>query len=115
MYIAKREGFAGTWDYFQDNINDSPKWTKERSKARRFVTESDALKHSKNIVWIGYENDTIHTYYPNTINITNYYEWKQNKPFTGVLSNVIGYAARCETRKNAHYLDKIPAFIFSNK
>ena len=46
MYIAKREGFAGTWDYFQDNINDSPKWTKERSKARRFVTESDALKHS---------------------------------------------------------------------
>lgn len=77
--------------------------------------QKDILDNSKNIVWIGYENDTIHTYYPNTINITNYYEWKQNKPFTGVLSNVIGYAARCETRKNAHYLDMIPAFIFSNK
>jgi len=46
MYIAKREGFAGTWDYFQDNINDSPKWTKDKNKARRFVTESDAHKHS---------------------------------------------------------------------
>ncbi len=77
--------------------------------------QKDVLDNSKNIVWIGYENDTIHTYYPNTITITNYYEWKHTKPFTGVISNRIGYAARCETRKNAHYLDKIPAFIFSNK
>jgi len=46
MYIAKREGFAGTWDYFQDNINDSPKWTKDRSKARRFVSEELAMKHA---------------------------------------------------------------------
>ena len=77
--------------------------------------QKDLLDNSKNIVWIGYENDTIHTYFPNTITITNYYEWKNNKPFTGVISNRVGYAARCETRKNAHYLDKIPAFIFSNK
>jgi hypothetical protein len=53
--------------------------------------------------------------YPNTITITNYYEWKNKKPFTGVISNKIGYAARCETRKNAHYLDYIPSIIFSNK
>jgi len=77
--------------------------------------QKDLLDNSKNIIWIGYENDTIHTYYPNTINITNYYEWKQHKPFTGVLNNSIGYAARCETRKNAHYLDNIPSYIFSNK
>lgn len=77
--------------------------------------QKELLDNSKNIVWIGYENDTIHTYYPNTINITNYYEWKHNKPFTGVSSNVIGYAARCETRKNAHFLDGTPAFVFSNK
>ena len=77
--------------------------------------QKDLLDNSKNIVWIGYENDTIHTYFPNTITITNYYEWKNNKPFTGVISNRVGYAARCETRKNAHYLDCIPAFIFSNK
>ncbi len=77
--------------------------------------QKDILDNSKNIVWIGYENDTIHTYFPNTITITNYYEWKHNKPFLPLVSNRIGYAARCETRKNAHYLDRIPSFIFSNK
>jgi hypothetical protein len=77
--------------------------------------QKDILDNSKNIVWIGYENDTIHTYYPNTITIPNYYEWKQNKPFEDVQSNKIGYAARCETRKNAHYLDYVPSIIFSNK
>ncbi len=77
--------------------------------------QKDLLDNSKNIVWIGYEKDTIHTYFPNTITIPNYYEWKNNKPFEDVLSNRIGYAARCETRKNAHYLDGIPSFIFSNK
>ena len=77
--------------------------------------QKEILDNSKNIVWIGYEPDTIHTYYPQTINITNYYEWKNNKPFTEIVNNRIGYAARCETRKNAHYLDAIPAYIFSNK
>lgn len=77
--------------------------------------QKDILDNSKNIVWIGYERDTIHTYYPQTINITNYYEWKNNKPFTEIVTNRVGYAARCETRKNAHYLDSIPSFVFSNK
>jgi hypothetical protein len=77
--------------------------------------QKDILDNSKNIVWIGYERDTIHTYFPNTIIIPNYYEWKHNKPYEDVQSNKIGYAARCETRKNAHYLDGIPAFVFSNK
>ena len=77
--------------------------------------QKDILDNSKNIVWIGYEKDTIHTYYPKTITIPNYYEWKNKKPFVGIIDNKVGYAARCETRKNAHYLDSIPAFIFSNK
>lgn len=46
MYIAKREGFAGTWDYFQDNENDSPKWTRDISKAYRFASEKEALCRS---------------------------------------------------------------------
>jgi hypothetical protein len=77
--------------------------------------QKEILDNSDNIVWVGYENDTIHKMYPKTITITNYYEWKNKKPFTGVISNKIGYAARCETRKNAHYLDNIPSIIFSNK
>ena len=75
------------------------------------IRQKDILDNSEKIVWIGYEDDTIHTYFPKTITIPNYYEWKNNRPFTGVLSNRVGYAARCETRKNAHYLDSIPSFV----
>jgi hypothetical protein len=46
MYIAKKEGFAGSWDYFQDNVNDSPKWTKEKTKAKRFGTKEQAQTQS---------------------------------------------------------------------
>lgn len=46
MYIAKREGFAGTWDYFETNINDSPKWSKDKSKAAVFVNKDEALAHA---------------------------------------------------------------------
>lgn len=77
--------------------------------------QKEILDNSKRIVWIGYETDTIHKYYPKTKIITNYYEWKQNKPFTPIISNRVGYAARCETRKNADFLDELPSFVFSNK
>jgi hypothetical protein len=46
MFIAKREGYGGSWDYFQDNIDDSPKWTRDKSKAGVFQTMEDAMKHS---------------------------------------------------------------------
>lgn len=77
--------------------------------------QKEILDNSDNVIWIGYENDTIHKSYPHTINIANYYEWKYNNPFAQISSDYIGYAARCETRKNAHYLDNIPSYIFSNK
>jgi len=44
-YIAAREVFGG-YLYFQDNINDSPKWTGEKSKAKRFETIEEAVKDS---------------------------------------------------------------------
>ena len=46
MFIAKKEGIIDTWDYFQDNVNDSPKWTKEKDKAAKFDTVEQALEHS---------------------------------------------------------------------
>jgi len=45
--------------------------------------QKEILDNSDNIIWIGYENDTIHESYPHVINITNYYEWKESKPFLG--------------------------------
>jgi len=41
-YIAAREVFGGSHLYFQDNINDSPKWTDEKEKAMRFENAEDA-------------------------------------------------------------------------
>jgi len=46
MYIAKRQGHGGFWDYFQDNENDSPKWTRDKSRAGTFLTKEDAVKHA---------------------------------------------------------------------
>lgn len=46
MWIAKRQGFCDAWDYFQNNLNDSPKWTTLKSKAGRFATKEEALSSS---------------------------------------------------------------------
>ena len=44
-YIAAREGFGG-YIYFQDNINDSPKWTLNRLEAMQFETAEEAIELS---------------------------------------------------------------------
>ena len=61
----------------------------------------------------------VHAFIPDMLGLNYEYEnlmtrldWHWHED---VQSNKIGYAARCETRKNAHYLDAIPAFVFSNK
>jgi len=45
-YIAAREAFGGDYLYFQDNENDSPKWSWKKSEAKRFENKEDALKKS---------------------------------------------------------------------
>ena len=45
MYIAARETFEG-YIYFQDNLNDSPKWTRDKKKAMRFESAEDAMTKS---------------------------------------------------------------------
>jgi len=42
-YIAVREVFGGDILYFQDNINDSPKWTTNVAEAKRFNSVNEAL------------------------------------------------------------------------
>jgi len=46
MFIAAREVFGGEYIYFQDNFNDSPKWTADRKEAMRFETAEDAVTKS---------------------------------------------------------------------
>ena len=45
-------------------------------------------------------------------NIPNFYEFKHNKPLSE--SNKLGFASRCDGRKNPHFLDGIPSYIFTN-
>ena len=39
-------GYNSEWDYFQDNYNDSPKWTRDKSKAFLFSNPQDAMIQS---------------------------------------------------------------------
>jgi hypothetical protein len=69
--------------------------------------EQKITKYSKKNIWIGlykipYEN----------INIKNFYEFKHNIPLSK--SNNIGFASRCEGRKNPHYLDGLNGYVFTN-
>ena len=45
-YIAKRIGNNCEWDYFQDNYNDSPKWTRDKSRAFLFTDSKTAMTQS---------------------------------------------------------------------
>ena len=58
-------------------------------------------------IWVGLYDILI----PNK-RITNFYEFKHNKPLSE--SNKLGFAARCEGRKNPHYLDGLPSYVFTN-
>ena len=69
--------------------------------------EEKIVKYSKNNIWIGLYNIK----YENT-NIKNFYEFKHNKPLSK--SNKLGFASRCEGRKNPHFLDNHESFIFTN-
>ena len=43
--------------------------------------------------------------------IPNYYEFKHNLELSK--SNNLGFASRCEGRKNPHYLDGLKSYVFS--
>jgi len=45
-YIAKKMGYNSEWDYFQDNYNDSPKWTRDKSRAFLFTDPQVAMTQS---------------------------------------------------------------------
>jgi hypothetical protein len=69
--------------------------------------EKQINEWAKHSIWVGLYDILIE----NT-NITNFYEFKHNKPLSK--SNKLGFAARCEGRKNPHYLDGLPSYVFTN-
>ena len=69
--------------------------------------ENDVVEYSKYNIWIGLY-DIIHK----NINIPNFYEFKHNLPLSN--SNKIGFAARCEGRKNPHFLERKEGYAFTD-
>ena len=69
--------------------------------------ESDMVGYAKKNIWIGLYN-IIHE----NINIPNFYEFKHNLPLSK--SNYLGFAARCEGRKNPHFLERKEGYVFTD-
>jgi hypothetical protein len=65
---------------------------------------NDIAKHS---IWVGLYQIRIENK-----NIPNFYEFKNHLELSD--SKKLGFAARCEGRKNPRYLDGIPSYIFTN-
>ena len=68
------------------------------------TTVNEWATHS---IWIGLFDILI----PNK-NIPNFYEFKYNKPLSK--SNELGFTARCEGRKNPHFLDGLSSYVFTD-
>lgn len=78
------------------------------------VVEDDVeelLTHCKKRIWIGNNDSQIFSKFV-TETITNFYEFQHNKTLNRI-NKKIGFTSRIESRKNVHYLDKLPAYVLS--
>jgi hypothetical protein len=69
--------------------------------------EKEVNEWSSNTIWVG----LFDILFPNQ-NIKNFYEFKHNSPLSNSIN--LGFASRCEGRKNPHYLDGLKSFIFTD-
>ena len=69
--------------------------------------ERKVNEFSKHNIWVG-----VYDILTENTNIPNFYEFKHNLELTD--SNGLGFTARCEGRKNPHYLDGLKSYIFTN-
>ena len=69
--------------------------------------EQQVNEWSKHTIWVG----LFDILFKNQ-NIPNFYEFKHHLPLSH--STNLGFASRCEGRKNPHYLDGLKSFIFTD-
>jgi len=69
--------------------------------------ERKVNKFSKHNIWVG-----VYDILTENKNIPNFYEFKHNLELTD--STGLGFTARCEGRKNPHYLDGLKSYVFTN-
>jgi len=66
------------------------------------------IKDAKETIWIGTEDEMGFDY-----TISNCYQFKHNLPATD--SNIVGFPARCEARKNLQYLLNVDSILFTKE
>ena len=69
--------------------------------------EQEVMEWSDYNIWVGLYNLN-----KKTIDIPNFYEFKVNRDLSDY--NKIGFASRCEGRKNPHYLEGLESYFFTN-
>lgn len=69
--------------------------------------EKDVMEWSNHNIWVG-----LYNFGKKVTNIPNFYEFKKNEKLSK--SNNIGFASRCEGRKNPHYIEGLKSYIFTN-
>ena len=89
---------------------DTIKFTK---KVKKFMKNSIdfqnlLLKDAKLTAWIGVDEDDTFDYH-----IPNFYEFKHNLPATD--SNIVGFPARSEPRKNLNFLKNSKSLLFTSE
>ena len=95
-----------TLKYQQKLMNFDKKALKYQRNSIKF--QNLLIKESEESIWIGIEDDTDFEH-----KIPNYYEFKYNLP--AKKSNIVGYPARCEPRKNIHFLENIKSVLFTRQ
>jgi len=73
--------------------------------------EHQVTEWADKVVWIGLDKTPIHDK-ADVIDIPNYYEFQHNLNCND--SDVVGFAARCETRKSPHFLEGIESEAFTD-
>ena len=73
--------------------------------------ETQVSKMADKVVWIGLDKIPLHDKV-DIIDIPNYYTFGQNSDVN--MSNVVGFAARCETRKSPHFLEDVESLSFTD-
>ena len=80
-----------------------------------FEWQSKILNSSNYIFWIGITNQQLHDDFDGVINIPNFYEFEHNLDLSDSISNgKVGYAARCESRKNPHYMNFVNGYMLTS-
>lgn len=92
---------------YQRKLRNLPKDTLNYQR-KSINYQNKLIQDSKYSVWIGLDDDEVFD-----LKVPNFYKFEHN--LSANTSNVVGFTARCEPRKNLHYLQNISSIGLTSK